>query len=233
MATVLSSGSHVGGLGGIEGSAKLDAYKLSDFVWECRVQKAMSYFEISKACNNVLKDRNDSQTYYEITMANVRLHCEKLRGRIQKYRGSQLQKKLNKAVTIIPKLQALVNRIDLEMEKLQESGEPVKVGSFASLVKSMNQTITLLAFLKERSKPYISIDAVKRNINSLVSEIEADRDIPEVIKRKFLQLVARFVLTPDLLETGPQPRELSRRMLPAPTLGGSDVVDTTATVLEE
>jgi hypothetical protein len=50
-------------------------------------------------------------------------------------------------------------------------------------------------------------------VNALVSEVEADLDIPVNVKRKVLQLIARIVLTPDLItsdkeEMPPMPKKL-------------------------
>jgi hypothetical protein len=213
MATVLPSSSLVDQSGTLGGTSKVDVYGLSEFIWNCRAEKSMSYYSIAKACNDQLRAREDGKTYYEITLHNVSNYCEGMRRKIQKYKGIVLQRKLNKAVNVVPDLQSIINRIKIELDKLQEGGGPVKVDAFTKLITTLNQSLSLLVFLKERAKPYISIEAVQRNVNALVSEVEADQEIPINLKRKMLQLVARMVLTPDLItsdkdEMPPMPRKL-------------------------
>jgi hypothetical protein len=213
MATVLPSSSLVDQSGSLGGSSKLDVYGLGEFVWSCRVEKGMSYRGIADLCNDQLRKREDNKSYYEVTLHNIKNYCDGMRRKIQKYKGVVLQRRLNKVVNVVPDLQNIANRIKLELDKMQESGQPVKVEPFTKLITTLNQSLALLVFLKERAKPYISIEAVQRNVNALVSEVEADLDIPANVKRKVLQLIARIVLTPDLItsdkdEMPPMPKKL-------------------------
>ena len=192
----------IGHLAPVIVNSKIEDYKLEEFVMTL-FNQGFKPANIASRCNKALSERKDNQVYLALNQANVAQYLRVKRKEMALAEKPEETPLGKNSIDLEDEITNIITILQSEIDKIRNPDGPVldsKSETLIRMVRELRSTLELVAEIKGRMQPSISISVFESNVTKFVNVIKNNKELTNEVKSLVITLACDNLINDALLK---------------------------------